>query len=518
MSRQKNYIAGLSSGYVLSAAIMLVGLWLTPFTLRFLDREEYAVFSLANDVIMWLALLDLGITAGLRAKAAQLAGRPDPQALNELASSAFYAQMVVVAVVILAGSVIALLFPAFFPVRPDLQSDSRGVMLLLALGSAMSIGTQTFSALLVAHQQIHVDNAIALFNLALRTVITVLMLLMGYGLYSLAVANIAAKLVSGALAVFRVYRFLPGLRIRWTLASWTTFKQVGSLGMWFSVGGMAGIIMTTLGSILTAKLVSVEMVTTMSLSNRLYALAIGLLAQITDNARPMLGQLIGQKKRDEAYAVYRQLVLLSAGFGLVTAAAMWAANRSFVTWWVGAPNYGSVGLDVSLALGLAIQTWILPSRAMLTADLSVKPQSIVRMVEGGLGVVLAFVLGRQFGLVGIAAGTALGAIATSSWYLPKLVSQRFREPHQPGIGRDMTRLAVLLCVVVPGAIVAREVCTPLGGIWGAGLAVVMVSALGSTAIWTVVLDPSLKLKARQAIGIARSTWRRPRAIVNGGVI
>ena len=240
MSRSRNYIAGLFSGYFLAAATVFVGLWLTPFTLRYLDREQYAVFALANDVIMWLGLIDLGITAGLRARAAQLAGQPEQQTLNELASSAFYAQMVVVAVVILAGSVIAFSFPHFFPVRADLHVQSQGVMLLLALGAAMSIGTQTFSALLVAHQQIHVDNAIGLLNLFLRTVITVALLIMGYGLYSLAVATIVAKAVSATLAVVRVRRLLPGLQMRWSQASWDTLWNIGSLGVWFSLGGRRG--------------------------------------------------------------------------------------------------------------------------------------------------------------------------------------------------------------------------------------------------------------------------------------
>ena len=77
------------------------------------------------------------------------------------------------------------------------------------------------------------------------------------------------------------------------------------------------------------------MVTSMSLTGRLYALAATLLTQLTDTARPMLGQLIGQGKREEAYNVYRQLLLVSGAAGMLVAAAIWAANGAFVSWWVG---------------------------------------------------------------------------------------------------------------------------------------------------------------------------------------
>jgi O-antigen/teichoic acid export membrane protein len=65
MSRTHNYTKGLITGYAATFTTIAIGLWLTPFTLRFLDREEYAVFALASDLLMWMGLFDIGITAGL---------------------------------------------------------------------------------------------------------------------------------------------------------------------------------------------------------------------------------------------------------------------------------------------------------------------------------------------------------------------------------------------------------------------------------------------------------------------
>jgi hypothetical protein len=49
-SRTRNYLVGLVTGYLVTLVTVAVGLWLTPFTLRFLDREEYAILALSNDV------------------------------------------------------------------------------------------------------------------------------------------------------------------------------------------------------------------------------------------------------------------------------------------------------------------------------------------------------------------------------------------------------------------------------------------------------------------------------------
>ena len=75
--RAHNYLAGVLTGQAVVSLAVGVNLWLTPFTLRFLDRDEYALFVFSNDLLTWLVLLDLGMTVGLRAQAAQLTGRPD---------------------------------------------------------------------------------------------------------------------------------------------------------------------------------------------------------------------------------------------------------------------------------------------------------------------------------------------------------------------------------------------------------------------------------------------------------
>ena len=191
-SRTRNYAKGLVTGYAATLATILVGLWLIPFTLRFLDREEFAVFTLASDLLMWLGLLDLGITAGLNVQAAQLSGRPDRERLNRLASTAFFTQNLIVLVVLVVGVAMAVGFPHFFPIRQDLQRTTSVFVAMLVAASAIGFSTKTFSALLVANQQIHVDNLLRLALLAIRTFLTVVLLKKGWGLYSLAAANLAA--------------------------------------------------------------------------------------------------------------------------------------------------------------------------------------------------------------------------------------------------------------------------------------------------------------------------------------
>ena len=492
MSRTRNYMKGLATGYTATLATVLVGLWLTPFTLRFLDREEYGIFALASDLLMWLGLLDIGITAGLNVQAAQLSGRPDSERLNRLASTAFFTQNLIVLVVLIVGGAMAFGFPHFFPVRQDLHRTTSTLMAMLVLGSAIGFSTKTFSALLIANQQIHIDNLLRLALIAIRTVLTVVLLKKGWGLYSLAFASLAATVITSMAAVWRTYHLLPGLKIRRELASWGVLKSIGGLGIWFSLGGVAGIVITSLDRVVAAKLISVETVTTLSLTGRVYILFGGLLDQISNTARPMLGQMLGQQKTAEALRVYRHLFRLSTGFAVIAAFSLWAGNEPFVTRWVGAQNFGGSMLSLALALNLIVNSWVLPNRAVLSSALVVRPQTLSRIVEAVLNIGLSILLGHYLGLIGIVLGTAIAGTLTSTWYLPLLTAHLFDRSWFKFAREDaMPILAVGVCVL-PVAWLANIAGNQIGGFPGAGVASGVTALAGFILLWLIALDSGLR--------------------------
>lgn len=509
VQRTRNYVRGLTSGYVVTLATVLVGLWLTPFTLRYLDREEFGVFTLAGDVLIWLGLLELGITSVLNVKAAQLSGKPDQQQLNRLASTTFFAQCCIALIMGGVGTVVTVLFPEFFGLCGDLRQDAVLLMALMVTGAALHVATQTFSALLVAHQQIHVDNGIRLGLLGIRTGLTVLLLTQGVGLISLAAAHLTAIVVTGCLAVLRVFRLLPGLSLRWRHFSWRLLKETGGLGIWFSLGGIAGFLIMSLDRVVTAKVVSVEMVTTFTLTGRLYMLAWTLLRPITDTARPALAQIIGEDRKGLALERFRQLSSLSTGLALVAAASVWACNRTFVEWWVGPVNYGGVALDAVLALNLIAHCWVLPNRAILVAAMAYVPQNAVsRFIEGGINLAASLVLGQKYGLVGVAAGTTLAAVVATVWYFPLLTSRLLGVSFRRLYGSSVVRLGAVALMVFGAGHSLRGLGARIDGLTGAATSGVVAAGLGVGLLWFTLAEGDRSLFRSYVSRRVGTLWTR----------
>lgn len=508
-NRTRNYLAGLSSGYLFTFASVFVGLCLTPFILRYLDAEEYAIYALAGDLLLWLTLLDLGIGSGLKVQAAKLQLNRDAEELNRLTSAALAGQLITASAIVLAGALLAWGMPKVFDIREDMVHEASISVMMLALGTAITLSVQPFSAVLVARQQIHVENLLRLARVLLRAAATVVLLITGLGLLALPLANLGATLVTSALTVGYAHRAVATLRVGRRYFSWDGLLSITGLGVWFSLGSLAGLTIQHLDRVVTGRLVGLAVVTTLTLSGRLYVLSHTIVQQLVNNARPMIGELLGKGRTREAVLIYHQLFALSIGAAVVVAGTIWAGNDRFVDWWVGGQNYGGTHLDAALAANLVVHCWVLPNRALLAAGLIVKPQTLGRIVEGALNLTLSVFLGMRFGVVGIVAATAVAALLTSCWYLPWLTARHFNVPFWRLLWTDGSRSARVMVGIIPIAFAARRWSQGIDGLLGAATAMGATFATGSLLLWLFGLDDPTRARIR---GILRASGLAMRSL------
>src|SRR5262245_53331942 len=74
-SRLRRFVGGLGLGYVHTVLTVAVGLWLTPFLLRHLGSHDYGLWLLGAQVLVYLALMDVGIVQLVPRDVAVAAGR-----------------------------------------------------------------------------------------------------------------------------------------------------------------------------------------------------------------------------------------------------------------------------------------------------------------------------------------------------------------------------------------------------------------------------------------------------------
>ena len=510
--RTRNYLRGLVTAYGVIALMIASNLFLTSFSLRFLDREEYGIFVFSNDILSWLMVLDLGMSTGLRLQVSRLAGPRHRGRVNRIASTTFFAQLALSAVVLLAAGVAAAFAPGFFNVRPDLRGAAAAVLLVMALATVLDFVKQPLSSLLMARQQIDVGNLIRFAQILARTLIAVALLLAGWRLLSLAVATVAGAALAALLTYWRCRSTVPGLVIGLSRFSWPLlWRDLKGLNIWLAVNAASGVVSLGMDRVVAASVTSFGSVTTLALTDRAYLLAFLLLSQLLLTAQPGLSQIVGAGDFAKSFATYRRMFLLTNGLALVVGLSLWSGNVAFVTNWVGAHNYGGVWLDGALLLALLTNTWAASSRIILNVALRVRRQTLVRVMEALLNLCLSILLGLYYGLTGIVAATVIATALMSGWYVLHLVADYFGL----GLGALMRKLAGPLVrpalILLPLAAGMRLFAASSPNYGGALVAGGVVCLCGLGLLWRFAMDDEMRRRigseARHAaafVGLGRS--------------
>jgi len=426
-SDRQKFIKGVTSGYVYMIVSMIVALWMVPFVLKYLSQPEYGIFAIAGDLLGWLGIANLGITAAFNSKGAQLMGTNDTKELNIVASTTFFAQLATSVVVIIGGLIITL--------NPDLIfGNSAGtenielVVAILVSGFFIQYITQPLSSMLVADKQIHIDNYLRFGLLAIQTTLTALLLMGGMKLISLAISSFVSNLIITSITWYRVKHSFP--HIKFSLHYWRTDRMLFLLknGIWFTIGGIAGILIFRMDSFLIGKYISLTVVASFVINNRLYQIADRFHAHFFNITRPYFAQTYGRNDMKRLAQMYNITFYSSFASAFVIGIGVFLLSKWFITWWVGPSFYLGDTINMLLCINFIVQVVVLPNRIILaTTFYKIKIHNLTRISEGLIKFVLSIFFIGRYGIEALILSGIISSLLFSNTALNILTSRFFNE-------------------------------------------------------------------------------------------
>lgn len=460
MSRIERASVTTFFGYLKLGLSLVVGVALVPFVLDRVGPRLYGFWLASGEVLAYAAMADFGVLGVLPWLVAEADGRADRVAIRRLMGTAFVAAAGVSAVY---AGLAALLWSAAPLVFKLEQADSNaiaGPLLVVAITAAVVLPLRVAGSALVGLQDVRFHGMLTTCSWAMDVAITVTLLFNGYGLYALALGASIPSLFSSVAAFVRLRIIAPDLFSAWPRPSRADLARLyrEGVGTWLSSWGWRlsaatdGIVLASLGHpvwitvlAMTAKLAN--MLTNMSWVPGDSAL-VGL-AQLSGEGQP-------QRTRAATVALLRLYLVLGAG----AACIVLAVNGAFVSVWVGASLYGGTAVNLALA-ALVIASSAGHAVAVVTSVLGARLQvGVATLVSGTTHVVLALLLGRWFGIVGIplAAVCAQGIVLTAI-LLPHLLRTAGLTPG--GAWADVLRPWLVRAVPMLAASLAAGFLMPL---------------------------------------------------------
>jgi O-antigen/teichoic acid export membrane protein len=484
-SRLQRFVAGLGIGYVHTMATIVVGLWLTPFLLSRLGAHDYGLWLLGAQVLVYLALLDLGVVALVPREIAGAAGTPDDvhgkqRRLIGETVRLIYWQMPLVAV---AGAVAVLLLPSEW-------AALRWPLTLVVVTFVVTFPCRLLGAILQGLQDLAFLGASQVTAWIAGTAIVVVAIAMDAGLYSLAWGWIGTQVVGA---------FMNWRRLHTTFAA-VVPDAIPSLGLravtthirrsaWISVSQLAQVLLAGTDLVVVGKLLGPEAVVPYACTTKLPMMLANQPQMFMQMALPALSELRTTTSREHLFNVARsmtQVMLLLSG-GIV--AVVLAVNHSFVSWWVGESRFGGLGLTALILLTMLLRHANATLYYTLFCFGYERRIALTTVSDGLLGLAIMVPLVSVLGLHGAVLGS-LAAVCVVS--VPANLIALAREEG----GSPLTFFKPLVpwmvrFVPLVGAVALLPLVWTSRGLWSFGPLAMGVSVVYATVMLPAALAPPL---------------------------
>lgn len=377
----------IKSGYVLFFATNLVALFLTPFILKYVTKEEYGFYILCVELFTWMGIVNLGTAKVLGPSVARELAKEDKKEVVYLFNSSFWFQLVV--------SVLTI--PLYYGLVSFAGAERSGVenyellIFIFALAAFIHNMSGQFSEMIIATRKIHLDNRIQLAMLVLRLAL-IISLIPFLGIQVVFFIYFLISLLDVSRKYYRVKILFPNLEINSKFYTKKHFKKLLSNGVFFTLASLTTILIVKFDQFFLGKEVGLETVASYYVSIKLIQIGEKFVNVFFNNLRPHISRLYGNRDLESIQKIYIEssglMMITAAVFGLVLV----LINKTFVTYWVGNEMYLGDQFNAFMVLFYVLNLLTLPSRIILVSTLSyVRHLSISGVFQGVLRFSLLYI-------------------------------------------------------------------------------------------------------------------------------
>lgn len=410
MSRTRKAALTAGFSYVQFGLAFVSGIVMVPLILSKVGAQNYGLWLACGELLAYSAMVDLGVLNVLPWLVAEKDGGKDRAGMRRLAGYGLAASMLTSLLYILVAVLMWGLSVGVADLSEANKSTLFGPLLFLIVGTAVLFPLRTFYAVLQGLQDVFFFGLLGIGQWALNICLMLVLLYNGYGLYALAASAVVPPLIGCALCLIRIRLVAPDLLTGWSRPAFSELSHLMKEGFGTWLGNFGWRMIAASNSAIIVAIRGPEVAVVYACTAKMGEILMQIAWQLPDSGMVGLAQLSGegdQKRVREVVLSMLRLLLLTTGG---VACAVLLLNPGFVSLWVGADKFGGVALNALLAAvvighslthGLVVPASVLGSRIQA---------GLLTLIQGGLFLLAATLLGLLFGVNGVAAASLIGSL------------------------------------------------------------------------------------------------------------
>jgi len=459
MERSKRLKLSIFTSILIRPLAFVIPIVTIPLFIKYLgSQQRYGLYEAVGSVVMWLGLMNLGMSMGLINKLIDCNVRGDRETARLYVSTLAWAMAVALVVIVVGFSIVTVLvdWVAVFKItEPAAQAEAR---LAVWVGGVLTLVWLVLSlpgAVYTGYQELHRENY---WTGAGRVALLAACFVLVYAppLAGLGVAGVLLA-VSGVPALIRVANLFtlfgyekPWLRPGLRLFDGAALRVMLSHGINIFILQMAVVALFQADKLIISTAIGAEAVAGYAILGRLFLAAYGVFALVLGPLWPAYGDAI---RRGDTQWVNRQINrtrLFGCGLMILCGLGMLVLGN-WVIGWLSPGTTITVSRNLILAVTamFVVRAWAESQSIVLNSASVFTPQVILFGGHAVLNVIVAIALAKSFGVEGVAWSTSLTGLVTSVWGYPWMIRKYITHAKGPVPAREPERRGFEPVVAAP---------------------------------------------------------------------
>lgn len=419
---KNNTLNRLVSGGLLRAISLILSIVIAflmmPFVIHNLGERWYGLWVIVGSLIGYYGVLDFGLSSACQRFIAKAIHNNEDGEVNTVVNSSFLLFSVLSLFSILVTFCILWLSPIFFHQKEELQTFQI-VISILGLKTAVMFPFMVFNGIVSAHLRYDIDSYIEIFKLIVRTTLIFLYLTMGYSIVALATITLITEITGYILIAIAAKKIYSPLNISYKFIDRALFSKLLNYSKFTFLASIGDILRFRIDDLVIAKFIGLALVTHYAIAIQLINYIGQFLNTILGGFLPVFTKYAAQNNNDTLKDKFLLVTEISVFSTLLIVPTIMIVGESFIQLWMG-EKFTDAYYPL-LILGFAA---ILAgcNRVCITV-LYAKAQhhyfAKVNILEGIANLVLSLILVQDYGIIGVALGTAIPTIVVKTFLLPK---------------------------------------------------------------------------------------------------
>lgn len=384
-------------GYVLTN--IFNSIILLPLYLKKIDTGTLGIWLATGNILNWMTLADPGVGDVLQQKIAELRGKKLFDEVGKTIGSGFIASAIILIISVIIGFAFYFLLGIIINKDVTVYPNLQIALVISIIATGMSLVSFSMSGI---NQGLHNSAPVAIATIlanVLFLVLNILFLFLGFGVISIAFANLCRALFINIYNISSLFKMLKkeSQKIVFQLQHFKSFIKIFSFTSASRIiGGLSG----SIDMIILARFIQPAMITMYEINRRPISMTQGLVGRHSVALMPLISHAKGKGDNTEIISLINKQFRIYSYAALFISMMFWLTYKYLITLWTGANRYaGDTIMHLLVAnFFFALIGYFMSNMGYALGD--IKMNSLINIIRGVLVASLIYMVAGKYGITG----------------------------------------------------------------------------------------------------------------------